>query len=112
METQINCMEVTEKLASIIRKAIHHAGEHLIIPDELHNFVSKDRVLYALSRASLYVAKLYEETDNKEVREEIVKNYNNLLETFMNKCLTEENVKALASLIVVPDKFNVEEWGQ
>ena len=109
---EINCKEVTINLASIIRKAIHHGISEITIPDELHNFVSKDRVLYALSRASLYVAKLYEETDNKEVKEEIAKNYNTLLETFMNKCLTEENVKALASLIVVPDKFNVEEWGQ
>ena len=113
METQINCREVTEKLASIIRKAIHHADEHLIIPDELHNNVSEDKVLYALARASFYVAKLYNETDNEKVKREIVQNYNKLLETFIRNCLNDEkSVKILGTLTLVPDRFNVEEWSK
>ena len=106
----MTCLETINELAWIMRKALHdpEINEPLIVSDELHDFVSEDRVLQALYRASKAVLMLHEKTEDRALKAKIENKYNRLLEEFMNKCMTKENARILASLTVVPDEHFVD----
>ena len=106
----MTCLETINELAWIMRKALHDPdiNDPIIVSDELHDFVSEDRVLQALYRASKAVLMLHEKTEDRALKAKIENKYNRLLEEFMNKCMTKENARILASLIVVPDEYFVD----
>ena len=106
----MSCFDTVNELAWIMRKALHdpEINEPLIVSDELHDFVSEDRVLQALYRASKAVLMLHEKTEDRALKAKIENEYNRLLEEFMNKCMTKENARIIASLILVPDEHYVD----